>query len=403
MGRKSGDKNTGTAKEIINIIEQLVGTGLLFTEKIKCDGGTNLIANEIKDYAKIEDSFEDIQALNISSAYNNRTKSPYESMHGHQPGIPGIPRPEFVTRQSMSKKSPRVNHKEERNPEPYGCRSGNMDKDKQTIKEQLLDDFWEENIHAEAKKLTQVLTPGDNVYFGDNSIRGFGRWRPGIIISKKGEREVYNKIQQQNGYSILDKVTGRNITRTRDDIRIKKKTKVEAKIYKEYIKFLNKMNELSYGPQNDNEKFDKDYNLPNLPQTTYIPTEQQQSNTPEPEEKEETQAETVTTQEPEPQDTTPLQPTQPQEKKPSREENNLKSNVGKYWECEDHADNEEPIARRLRTRVISLAKVLEESETTELKDEEINLRNHWDIVAETDRNIEKWKKIYEETKKKDLL
>ena len=51
-------------------------------------------------------------------------------------------------------------------------------------------------------------------------------------------------------YYILDTVTGIHTTRTRNDIRIKKKYKVEEEIYKEYVKFLNKMHHA------DNERTD---------------------------------------------------------------------------------------------------------------------------------------------------
>merc|ERR1712030_8418 len=82
---------------------------------------------------------------------------------------------------------------------------------------------------------------GDNVYYRDPTIKGFGRWKPGIILKRKGEDENNGRIIELKGYDILDTVTGRYTTRTREDIRVKKKSKLEDKIYKEYVEFLNKM------------------------------------------------------------------------------------------------------------------------------------------------------------------
>ena len=90
-----------------------------------------------------------------------------------------------------------------------------------------------EKIHNSSN--TTLLSPGDNIYYRDLTIKGFGRWKPGVIIDRKGEAIQYGKTIKLKGYNILDLVTGKHTTRTRDDIRIKKKSKVEGKIYKEYI------------------------------------------------------------------------------------------------------------------------------------------------------------------------
>ena len=114
----------------------------------------------------------------------------------------------------------------------------NFDRDSQTMTEKLIDDYWMEKIYD--NKVSRMLTPGDNIYYRDPTIKGFGRWKPGVIIDRKGEAEYNGRIIPLKGYNILDTVTGRHTTRTRDDIRIKKKSKLEDKIYKEYVKFLNK-------------------------------------------------------------------------------------------------------------------------------------------------------------------
>ena len=67
-------------------------------------------------------------------------------------------------------------------------------------------------------------------------------WNHTAAGQRKEEREQFNKTVQMKGYDILDTVTGKHTSRTREDIRIKKRSKVGAKIYKEYMKFLNKLN-----------------------------------------------------------------------------------------------------------------------------------------------------------------
>ena len=62
---------------------------------------------------------------------------------------------------------------------------------------------------------------------------------------KKGEDENNGRIIALKGYDILDTVTGKHTTRTREDIRVKKKSRLEDKIYKEYVEFLNKMHRAS--------------------------------------------------------------------------------------------------------------------------------------------------------------
>merc|ERR1711984_8898 len=78
-----------------------------------------------------------------------------------------------------------------------------------------------------------------------HAIRGFGRWKPGVILKRKPEEEINGQVFTLKGYDILDTVTGKHTTRTREDIRRKKKSKIEDKIYKEYVEFLNKMHQAS--------------------------------------------------------------------------------------------------------------------------------------------------------------
>ena len=111
------------------------------------------------------------------------------------------------------------------------------------MKERLIDNFWEEKIHD--RKANTQLDPGENIYYRDPTIKGFGRWKPGVILDRRGEEEINGRLFKLKGYDILDTVTGKHTTRTREDIRVKKKSKLEDRIYGEYVKFLNQMHRAS--------------------------------------------------------------------------------------------------------------------------------------------------------------
>merc|ERR1711984_50450 len=201
----------------------------------------------------------DIQALNFSSPYSNKIQSPFEAMYKFYPKPIGIPKPDFLR---IENKTQRINHKEERNVDyEYGCSQWNQrdprnfDRDKLTMKERLIDDFWEEKIHD--KSTNSLLEQGENIYYRDPTIKGFGRWRPGLILERKGEQENNGTLVKLKGYDILDTVTGRHTTRTREDIRIRKKSFLEDNIYKQYVEFLNKMHRASNANANPDEEYMK--------------------------------------------------------------------------------------------------------------------------------------------------
>ena len=112
---KTGDSGTGTTRKIIDILKSNIGTGLHATETIKCDEGSQLISQEMKEFlkprgielitssaynpagnllaengirrvkraighVKMEDAWDDIQALNQSSTYSNNIQSPFEAL-----------------------------------------------------------------------------------------------------------------------------------------------------------------------------------------------------------------------------------------------------------------------------------------------------------------------------------
>ena len=121
---------------------------------------------------KFSDAWDDIQALNQSSPYSNEIQSPFEAMYGFQTTVFGIPKPEYLKKlkENQLRSTARRNHKAEKNMEPYGCNrknENNFDRDSQTMKERLIDDYWMEKIHNSHN--TEMLTPGDNIYYSQYS------------------------------------------------------------------------------------------------------------------------------------------------------------------------------------------------------------------------------------------
>merc|ERR1712030_227397 len=90
---------------------------------------------------------------------------------------------------------------------------------------------------------------------------------------------------------------------------------------------------------------------------------------------------------------TPEEPQQPPieapaERKISREEKNLRSDLGDYWRCTDHDPHYDgEIGRRLRARVTELTKV---NSTEELEDE---LQDYWSLENEKDNNFKEWREL----------
>ena len=434
---KTGDTGTGTSKQCIDILKTHIGAGLLTTKTIKSDEGSQLISAEMTEFLKnkgidsitssaynpsgnllaensirrvkraigrerMEDAWEDIQALNYSSPYSNKIRSPFEAMYKFYPKQIGIPKPDFLRTENQTQ---RINHKAEKNVDKYGCdqwEERSFDRHKVTMKERLIDDFWEEKIHD--KSINSMLEPGDNIYYRDPTIKGFGRWRPGLILDRKGEQENNGRLIKLKGYDILDTVTGKHTTRTREDIRVRKKSFLEDKVYKQYVEFLNKLQRAS----NENDNSDAEYKKPEFkeshgrkqtPTQTPMPTRTPTITPTNPEEKENTEDQGIKT---EPTTTTPEVPTipaeeplptpteQPAERKTSREEKNLKSDLGNYWRCTDHDPHYDgSLGRQLRARVTELK--IED----ELKEE---LEAYWILEDEEDKDFIGWKKLLESIK-----
>ena len=81
------------------------------------------------------------------------------------------------------------------------------------------------------------------------------------------------------------------------------------------------------------------------------------------------------------------------ERKTSREEKNLNSELGDYWRCTDHDPHHDGgMGRRLRARVTELSKVNTEEE---IEDE---LQDYWSLEDEKDKNFEAWRELVNKSK-----
>ena len=165
------------------------------------------------------------------------------------------------------------------------------------------------------------------------------------------------------------------------------------------MEFLNAM----HGASNTNDSLDAEYKKPQFKEThgrkqTTTPTPMPTITPTNPEEgiTEDQGATTNTTpttpenpatpaEEPHP---TPTE--QPAERKTSREEKNLESDLCNYWRCTDHDPHYDgSLGRRLRARVTEL------NIEDEVKDE---LEDYWILEDEKDQDFIRWKELLERIK-----
>ena len=79
------------------------------------------------------------------------------------------------------------------------------------------------------------------------------------------------------------------------------------------------------------------------------------------------------------------QPEQSEERKMSREEKSLQSDLGNYWRCTDHDPHYDGnLGRRLRARVTELNKPNEET-----------MEDYWVLEDEDDSYFASWKIVYQ--------
>ena len=266
--KKTGDKNTGTAREILHILKELFGPAFYWIDRFKTDHGSNIVGGAIEEFSKqlgiwqdkssayhpagnrcvenavgrikraigtnkIEDAIDDLSALNMSSPYNNKTLSPVEELYGRVAPVNGIPRPHYLDKDLISRDllTERLQRAEQTGSNPELKKFSPEDKHEPTQEENDLSADWVEKINGTVDE-SNVLTCGDRVYYIDHkkAVKGSGRWRTGIIIRRKAEYKYAAGVQASKGYDIYDVENCTTVTRTRDDIRRYKYTKIEREL-----------------------------------------------------------------------------------------------------------------------------------------------------------------------------
>ena len=102
-----------------------------------------------------------------------------------------------------------------------------VDRHPQTKEENKLSHDWVEKVNG---SYGEQLTCGDRVYYLDHQASGSHRWRMGMILQRKADYVHSSGIMRSHGYHIYDIDNCTTVSRTRQDIRKYKHTKVERKI-----------------------------------------------------------------------------------------------------------------------------------------------------------------------------
>ena len=278
---KTGDKATGTARVIMGILQDILGTDLYSVKRFKTDGGKNMIGGVIEEISKelkiwqdtssayhsavgrikhvvgdrkMEDCKMDIGALNLSQPYSNKTLTPYEELYGISSPVNGIPmtdeaRKELVERKYVSDKIQRAEYCSS-NPtlKPFS----KEDKQVQTKADNDLSNDWVEKINGSYGK---PLTCGDRVFYVDYQASGSNRWRKAIVLQRKQDYVYSSGIHRSHGYDLYDIKNCTTVSRTRQDIRKYKHTKIEREILERANKHLAEMRQ---------EFLKSDFHNPNL-------------------------------------------------------------------------------------------------------------------------------------------
>ena len=195
------------------------------------------------------------------------------------------------------------------------------------------------------------LTCGDRVFYVDHAAHGSERWRKALVLQRKQDYVYHSGIYRSHGYDLYDVKNCTTVSRTRQDIRKYKHTKIERELLVKANKHLEELNR---------EFLKSDFYNPNdnkpSTQEPEIKQEPMDESTPEITE--------IPAEDPAP---TPA----PTTSKGSRMLKNLKSDLdGSAWACNDTH------VWRLRVR------------TTKINEEEEYL-DHWDnITTINDENIE---------------
>ena len=394
---KSGNMNTGTAKEMKLILQKTIGSMMTHVRRMKTDGAKNLMEAEVKKLCqmyniyqdkssahhasgnlcienavqriksaigarKIEDSYDDLLALNHGNPYNKNVMTPCEELYGIISPVPGIPMTEKAEHILVDRKiqGEQLTRSEFRNTNPRKEALNSEDTHPPTREENNISKQWVEKIYQREYK--ETLTCGDRVYYVDHPrAKGMHKWRTGIIIKRKPDCEYYSGPQASNGYDIWDVEKCTTVSRTRAHIRKYKHTKAERELVEVVHKHTDAMRREFFKPENKDflppgaeppveftmEDYDNATQDPEYIRRTSEPVEVT-PHTPIGSNPEETQAPEIK-QEPAsdgPIMEIPQDNPAPRQARKSREASNLDSGLnGSYWSCDtDHG-------RRTRVRV----------------------------------------------------
>ena len=189
-------------------------------------------------------------------------------------------------------------------------------------------------------------------------VKGPGRWRTGVIIKRKQDYKYSTGVYEAHGYDIYDVENCTTVTRTREDIRKYKHTKIERELLEVAHKHLHAMRkEFLKNDRFHNEGSDapvefemSDYdtakrNSPYLSEQEFTedevipdgmePTRAHLDQRPIPEAHDDVHAEQKIKQEPNPEAKVEPHPTEPP--KVSNEAKKLQGKLnGPYWTCSEN-------------------------------------------------------------------
>jgi hypothetical protein len=187
---------------------------------------------------KLEDAMRDINALKHSQPYSDRVQTPNEEMTGRPSQVAGIPSPDYIlngeipahriTKGEYKGTNPTYKSAPQPTaPEQPQTETAPTDTDPDTAEENEMSKDWLEKTSE--SNPTAHLECGDRIYYIDYHYKkGPRKWRRGIIIQRKQEYAYANRARRTaHGYDIYDIENCTHVTRTRNDIRKYRPTKME--------------------------------------------------------------------------------------------------------------------------------------------------------------------------------
>ena len=202
----------------------------------------------------------------------------------------------------------------------------------------------------------EPLSCGDRVFYVDYAASGSDRWRKAIVLQRKKDYVYSSGIYRSHGYDLYDIKNCTTVSRTRQDIRKYKHTKIEREILERANKHLGEMNRefmksdfynLNSDKPAEFEIKDYDEAIKNNKHPMDTTPSPRPSNS-EPEIKKEPEEEGTPSTIEAPTES-PAADTAPASSRGSRLLKNLESNLdGKAWACNDTH------GRRLRVRTTAI-------------------------------------------------